>query len=249
MLILDEATSALDVATRDRLFAILRGLSREGIGIIIITHRMDEVETIGDSVTVLRSGSTVASLARGTWTRTDLVRLMTGSNGQTEGARKHASRSRAADAELVLSTEGLRLTEEGRPIDIEIHAGELIGLAGLEGHGQDAFLAGLSGSPIAGGSVIRHIADRQVQITSRHDAAQAGIAYVPKERRAESLFEWMSIRDNFALPTLKRDTHLGLVNHRGTLRRFVTYRDRLKHLSSDICATLSAHSVEAINKR
>ena len=80
ILILDEATSALDVATRDRLFAIVGDLSRRGAGVIFITHRMDEIEQIGDRITVMRSGRSVAELDRGQWTPQQLVRLMTGAD-------------------------------------------------------------------------------------------------------------------------------------------------------------------------
>src|SRR6185312_10777897 len=80
ILILDEATSALDVATRDRLFELVAELSRAGVGVIFITHRMDEIEQIGDRITVMRSGETVASLSRGAWTPRQLVGLMTGAD-------------------------------------------------------------------------------------------------------------------------------------------------------------------------
>ena len=80
ILILDEATSALDVATRDRLFALVSRLAAEGVGVIFITHRMDEIDQIGDRITVMRSGETVAGLGRGTWTPRELVRLMTGAD-------------------------------------------------------------------------------------------------------------------------------------------------------------------------
>src|SRR5262249_7330478 len=79
ILILDEATSSLDIATRDRLFSIVAGLSREGVGVIFITHRMDELAEIGDRVTVVRSGLTVGTRDRGAWTVPELVRMMTGS--------------------------------------------------------------------------------------------------------------------------------------------------------------------------
>ena len=78
ILILDEATSALNVVTRDRLFALIARLAADGVGVIFITHRMDEIEEIGDRITVMRSGETVASLSRGAWTPRQLVGLMTG---------------------------------------------------------------------------------------------------------------------------------------------------------------------------
>src|SRR4029078_13203978 len=79
ILILDEATSALDVATRDGLFAIVGELSRRRVGVIFITHRMDEIEQIGDRITVMRSGITVAELERGDWTPQQMVGMLRGS--------------------------------------------------------------------------------------------------------------------------------------------------------------------------
>ena len=117
ILILDEATSALDVATRDRLFAIINRLSSQGVGVIFITHRMDEITEIGDRITVMRSGDTVATLEPRQVDAGELVRLMTGSDRLARaGARggRVARESRRGD--VVLSARGLRL-RPGRPAD------------------------------------------------------------------------------------------------------------------------------------
>jgi ABC-type sugar transport system ATPase subunit len=227
ILILDEATSALDVATRDRLFAIVSRLSREGVGVIFITHRMDEITEIGDRITVMRSGDTVATLGRGEWTPRELVRLMTGSDALAETGRAEAQSADARRGDVVLSTRGLRLRPGGRPIDLELRAGELVGVAGLEGHGQSEFLEALGGAGAAEGEVVRHSKAGEVRILSPTHAAQHDIAYVPRERRLDSMFAWMSIRENFALPTLTDDTKLGLLSRRATRRRFDAYISRL----------------------
>ena len=228
ILILDEATSALDVVTRDRLFALIARLAADGVGIIFITHRMDEMEEIGDRITVMRSGETVASLTRGGWTPRELVRLMTGAEelvtvGQPD-TRPAASRRGAP----VLSVRGLRLRPDGRPIDLEVRAGELIGLAGLEGHGQNEFLEALWGEDVVAGEVIRHLPNRDVVVRSPVHAADCDIAYVPRERGLDSLFSWMTIRENFALPTLGLDSRLGWLSPRSSRRRLASYVDRLK---------------------
>lgn len=189
ILILDEATSALDVATRDRLFALIRERSATGTAVVFISHRMDEISEIGDRCTVMRSGETVGTLERGDATADELVRLMTGADHLTGDV---AERRRSDPGEVVLAAPGLTL-----------RAGELVGLAGLEGHGQDAFLQSLA---VTGGD---------------------DVAYVPRERRAESLFESKSIRENFGLVTLSRDTSRGLVSPRSTRDRLATYVDRL----------------------
>jgi ABC-type sugar transport system ATPase subunit len=130
ILILDEATSARDVQTRDRLFALVRERVAGGASAIFISHRMDEIADIGDRCTVMRSGETVATLARGEATAEELVRLMTGAEHL---AGEAAQRPHRAPGEVVLSVPGL-----------ELRAGELVGLAGLEGHGQDGFLRALA---------------------------------------------------------------------------------------------------------
>ena len=228
ILILDEATSALDVATRDRLFELVGELSRAGVGVIFITHRMDEIEQIGDRITVMRSGRTVAELDRGHWTPQQLVRLMTGSDAL--GKEGHDRLSAIADrrGSTVLSVRGLRLRPDGAPIDLEFKAGELIGLAGLEGHGGNTFLEALRGGIQTEGEVVRHLADgREAVIRTPSDAADREIAYVPRERRLDSVFSWMSIRENFALATLDRDTRLGCLRPRASRKRLRGYVDRL----------------------
>jgi ABC-type sugar transport system ATPase subunit len=227
ILILDEATSALDVATRDRLFAMVGALSRQGVGVIFITHRMDEIEKIGDRITVMRSGETVGEFNRGHWTPRQLVQLMTGADalgGEGQDRLESVAKRRG---DVVLSTRGLRLRPDGDPIDLEVHAGELIGLAGLEGHGGNTFLEALRGGVATEGQVVRHLDGREAVIGSPTDAADHDIAYVPRERRLDAVFSWMSIRENFALPTLARDQRFGWLRTRSSRRRLSAYVNRL----------------------
>jgi ABC-type sugar transport system ATPase subunit len=227
ILILDEATSALDVATRDRLFAIVGDLSLERVGVIFITHRMDEIEQIGDRITVMRSGVTVAELDRGNWTHHELVHLMTGA--EALGSEEHDQLAPVAERRgaTVLSVRGLRLRQGAQPIDLDINAGELVGLAGLEGHGGNTFLEALRGGIGTEGDVVRHVDRREVVVRTPADAADNDIAYVPRERRLDSVFSWMTIRENFALATLDRDSRFGWISQRSSRRRLRSYVDRL----------------------
>ena len=193
ILVLDEATSALDVATRDRVFALLRERVEAGAAVVFISHRMDEIAEIGDRCTVMRSGETVATLGRSSATADELVRLMTGGDHLTAESAKRPHRP--AD-DVVLNVPGL-----------ELHAGELVGLAGLEGHGQDDFLRSLAGA--------------------------RDVAYVPRERRAESLFESKSVRENFGIATLERDRVRGLLSHARTRARLQEYVERLSIVLGD----------------
>jgi ABC-type sugar transport system ATPase subunit len=226
ILILDESTSALDVATRDRLFATVRTYTSRGRTVIFISHRMDEIEDLADRITVLRSGRSVATLEREQTTGPELVRLMSGADHLTAGAepeKLHAGRERGPG---VLEARGIRLRPEAPPIDFRLSAGELVGLAGLEGHGQDAFLRTL-GNGAAQGEVARRHDGRSTVLRSAAQAASLGIVYVPRDRRAESLFPTLSIRDNFAAATLGADRRHGLLRRARSDGRLGRYRDQL----------------------
>lgn len=222
VLILDESTSALDVATRDRLFAIVRGLCAAGAAVILISHRMDEIEEMADRVTVLRSGESVATLERAQVSSEALVRHMTGSDHLTSGVPVVAPRARVR-GDVLLRTEGLRLGPHTEAVDFSIHAGELVGLAGLEGHGQDAFLRALNGGSVAAGRVVAG----EAAVSSPQDALSAGVVYVPRDRRGEAIFPTLSIGENFALPTLTQDRQMGLLRLRAANRRLSPYVEQL----------------------
>lgn len=227
VLILDEATSALDVATRDRLFEIVRRLSKQGVGVIFITHRLDEINELGDRVTVMRSGNTVAVLDRGTWTSRELVHLMTGTDRLVQHAREESKPLEQRLGDAVLSGNGLRLHPERAAFDVTIRAGELVGVAGLEGHGQDLFLNALRGGGAVDGVVVAHSDGDEIVVGSPSEAAAQGIAFVPRERR-QALFAWMSIRENFAMPTLDRDNRMGWLSMRATRVRFSHWAKRME---------------------
>ena len=197
VLVLDESTAALDVQTRDRLFAEMQRLKSEGCAILFISHRMDEVEEISDRVTVLRSGRTISTVDRGSMSIAELISDMTGTSNVVERG--------TLDRELgptVLAAEGIRLAPAAEPIDFALRRGELVGLAGLEGHGQDQFLRRLAGL-IDGEGVVAQV-PAGGESTRNPDSGRTGIAYLPRERRGESLFEPMSIRENSRCPPCRK---------------------------------------------
>ncbi|MGO9960876.1 MAG: sugar ABC transporter ATP-binding protein [Solirubrobacteraceae bacterium] len=220
ILILDEATSALDVAARDRLFVVLDRLRSAGVSTLFISHRMDEVEEIADRITVMRSGETVATLARGEATVRELVALMTGSQDAAGQMHPQAGGSARKPARVVVRTAGVRLNPTAQPIDIEIRASEIVGVAGLEGHGQDHFLRVLSGVTPSEGVVLCEQGDTLKPLRSPSDALARGIAYIPRDRREESIFESRSILENFQVTTLRADRKRGLMHRPHAERRF-----------------------------
>jgi ABC-type sugar transport system ATPase subunit len=228
VLILDEATSALDVAVRERLFGIVRRLAADGTGVVFISHRMDEIEELGDRITVMRSGCSVATVPRGEATMRDLVALMTGSDQAQESDAQARLATGRELGQVVLAARGLRLRPDARAFEFEVRAGELVGVAGLEGHGQDAFMHALRGVSDYEGSVVRIRENGgERQIGSPRGAFAQGIAYVPRERRSEALFERMPVHSNFAIPTLSRDSTAGVVSRRRTARRLDEWVSRL----------------------
>jgi len=212
VLILDEATSALDVATRDRLFEACRGLTARGGAVLFISHRMDEVEQVADRVTVLRSGESVGTLTQEQADMATLVHLMIG--GETLVQSEAAER--AEPGAVVLAGNGL-----------DLRAGEIVGLAGLEGQGQDEYLRALRGLAEGG----------------------TRVAYVARDRREESIFPPLSIRENFTASTLRQDTRAGLISTSRARERFNGYRDRLKirlGKDSDAITTLSGGNQQKV---
>jgi ABC-type sugar transport system ATPase subunit len=224
VLILDEATSALDVATRDRVFAVIRRLCAAGTAVIFISHRMDEIDELADRVTVLRSGESVATLERREATADVLVRHMTGEDHLTAGVET-VPRAARVRGDVRLRAEGVRLRPSSEPIDFELRAGELVGLGGLEGHGQDAFLHALRG---VRGFAAGGVAVNGEPLSSPARAFAAGVAYVPRDRRVESLFPSLSITENFGLPTLQRDRRAGFIGWRRAAERLHVYVERLR---------------------
>lgn len=225
ILILDEATSALDVADRDRLFAEVQQRCASGTAVLFISHRMEEIFEIAARVTVLRSGESVATLERQDTDSATLVRLMSGRELKEVMRAKEQPVPR--DSPVLLRAAGLTVRPSAPAFDFDLKAGEIVGIAGLEGHGQDEFIRALAGLlPSAAGQVMIEPAGRPVR--SAAAARNAGIEYVPRDRKGEGIYETLSISDNFAMPTLGQDRRWGLVSRRLNHQRFATYRERLK---------------------
>jgi ABC-type sugar transport system ATPase subunit len=249
ILILDEATSTLDVATRDRLFAVIRRLRAAGTGILFISHRMEEVEEIADRVTIVRSGEDVATLRRGEADVQRMVELMTGTSRAEQDLRQVPDASARVRDDVVVRVSGVRLHRQAAPIQAEIRAGELVGVAGLEGHGQDRFLRVLAGVPPADGEVLCLTDGRERTLRSAADALASGIAYVPKDRRGEGIFETRSILENFQVATLGTDRRHGLLRRSITERRFDGYADMMRIVTghrSNVITSLSGGTQQKV---
>jgi ABC-type sugar transport system ATPase subunit len=143
-----------------------------------------------------------------------------------------------------LAIERLRLAPAARPHDDQLGAGEILGLAGLDGHGQEAFLEMLAGlRPSAGGRVRVGLIDGSSAVVAGfRQAVRCGIAYLARDRRANGIFPSLSILDNFAIASLGRDCRLGLIDARRRRRRYERYRERLSIVAPAPQAPITALS-------
>jgi ABC-type sugar transport system ATPase subunit len=218
LLILDESTSALDIEDRDRLFAALRRFRDGGRSILFVSHRMDEIERIADRTTVLRSGRSVATLAAGDCSTERLLELMSTREGALAAEGAAPSRAACSRGEPRVSVRGLVLRPGAPPFDLDLRAGEIVGVAGLEGHGQVAFLECAAGLRRAPAGTVQ--ADRTA-IRSPRDAARRRIAFLPRDRKTEGIFGPLSVIDNVTASCLGRLARWGFL---GRARREATTR-------------------------
>ncbi|MEZ4563153.1 MAG: sugar ABC transporter ATP-binding protein [Thermomicrobiales bacterium] len=211
VLILDEPTASLTEAEAEQLFTAIETFKASGIGIIYITHRMQEIQRIADRITVLRDGQLVATVAAGGVSEQHLVELMTGRAIEALYPTVQSSPQRT-----MIEVNGLTLTS-GRIHDVSItaRAGEIVGLAGLVGSGKSEVGRAIFGAePILRGSVA--IGGQVVENPTPGAMLGHGVVYIPPDRRAEGLVSTRSVRENISLAALDRPTfsRMGLLRRR-----------------------------------
>ena len=191
LLILDEPTAALAAAEVARLFTVIRGLTAGGAGVIFISHRLQEVEAICDSILVLRNGSRAGTLPiDGRLDEQAVLELMIGD--PDPGPRSAAERS---IGETVLQLQGLRSGTAVRGVDLAIRRGEIVGLAGLQGQGQEELLEAVAGFRRVDGGTILHRGETVRPRLPRH-MIRRGVSLVPNDRQRQGLFADQSVGDN-----------------------------------------------------
>ncbi len=198
VLILDEPNSALNERETQRLFSILRELSADGITIIYVSHRLEEVFDIADRITVMRNGGVVTTVDKAATTMRQVVEAMVG----TSPAELFPVRAaRPSEGPPSLTIRGISLGDELHDIDFEARAGEIIGLAGLEGSGVATLLGVLFGTRRPTSGTVAY-ADGSGAPSSPTAAARRGISLVPADRRHQGLMLESSVESNIAQVTV-----------------------------------------------
>lgn len=249
VLILDEATASLHKAQVEVLFEVVRALRDDGVLVIFTSHRMDEVYDLCDRATVLRSGETIGEVALAQTSRGDLVEMMMGHRPEVTGIEEHEHHADAVAArEVVLEVRGLS-TDVLQDVTFSVHAGEILGLGGLQGQGQSELLAALYGAErIRGGEIVVDGTRRRFR-KPRH-AVTAGSALIPGNRTRDGLFSVRPILENLTLPSMgRRRIAAGLLS---MARERAAARDAVEQLSiklgdlGDSVSTLSGGNAQKV---
>jgi rhamnose transport system ATP-binding protein len=213
LLILDEPTSALTPAESGRLFKIIRTLRDNGKSVLLITHRLEEVEAIADDITVLRDGRHVATRPASEVNRAALVQMMVGRPIETLFARRQSS----GLGKEILRVEKLNLVGKFADVSFSLRAGEILGMAGLVGAGRTEIAQSLFGiRPPTGGRV--YLNGRPVLPRAPNQMLRLGLAYLPEDRDGQGLILPESIVENVTLPIVGRLARLGVLNRAGERR-------------------------------
>lgn len=209
LLIFDEPTSSLSASETTEVFRIVRDLKARGMGIIYITHRMDELRQIGDRVTVLRDGHTVHTGALADVSTHHLIAHMVGRNVEAIYEREHLE-----PGAPVLEVRDLSVKKTGiEKISLTLRAGEITGMAGLIGAGRTELCRAIFGiDSVDSGEVLLH--GQPLQLRSPREAVQAGIALITEDRQISGLALRMSIGDNVTMANVERISKFGILDHK-----------------------------------
>ena len=198
VLILDEPTSSLDDNEVEKLFVMMRRLKSQAVGIIFVTHFLEQVYAVCDGITVLRNGTLVGEYDIEELPRVKLVAAMMGKNFDDLAAIKHEGIRDFSNEPLEIDAKGLSHTGTIKPFDLEIHKGEVVGLTGLLGSGRSELARTIYGADKANAGSLK-VDGKTVKIKSPIDAVNLGMGLLPDDRKAEGIIGDLSVRENIIL--------------------------------------------------
>lgn len=199
ILILDEPTSSLNENEVELLFSLMRDLKRRNVGIVFITHFLEQVYAICDRITVLRNGELIGEYEVKELPRVELISKMIGKKFEGISELKNTKNKQInQNAPIVYEASGLSSTGGVKPFDFKIHKGEINGFTGLLGSGRSESVRAIFGADrVLGGKV--KLNGKQVKITKPRDAMENGIGYLPEDRKLDGIIADLSVRENIIL--------------------------------------------------
>ena len=212
IIIFDEPTATLTYREEEVLMRYIEALAREGRSAFYISHRLDEVRRLSSRITVLRDGVHVGELSAQDASRDEMVRLMAGRPPKIGAQTIRTS----ATTKPVLEVEGLTRAGEFANVSFTLHKGEILGVSGLIGSGRTELAKCIFGATRAQSGTIR-LEGKPVSFAGPFNAIQAGLIYLPEERKQDGIFPLLSIAENTALPTIERFTGFLHIRNRDML--------------------------------
>ena len=212
LLILDESSAALDFDSTERLFKKMRELKENGVAVFIVTHRIAELVRISDKATVMRDGKDVGVLEKKDLNEKNLIGLMTGRAESGEKSKSVAVQTKTDN--VVMRAENLVVWPESKPVNFEVKRGEIVGVTGLDGNGQDDFVKILAGVQESHGGITQ-ISDgngKFIKYNTLDDAKKNGISFVSGDRKKEGILPNLSIYENLVVPLYKKTSRAGFLS-------------------------------------
>jgi ribose transport system ATP-binding protein len=227
VVVMDEPTSSLEPREVDQLLELVASLRDQGIAVVYVSHKMDELFRVCDEVTVLRDGKLVHSGPVADLSRAQLVSHMLGRNADELQRLREKASHQVSDADPLLRVLDLSRRAQLSGISFDVRPGEVVGLGGLLGSGRTETLKAIAGAlPIDGGEVT--VGGRRVRAGSTSAALGSGVAMLPEDRKAEGIIPDLSVRDNIALAALPRLSRAGLVSDSRLDAIVKIYMERLR---------------------
>ena len=218
VLIMDEPTSALTESEIRELFAAMRGLTARGVGIIYISHRMEEIAQVGHRVTVFRDGRNVGTVDAAGSSVPSLIKMMAGRE-----LTEHFPRRRRAPGPELLRVEGLRRGKRLRDVSFTLREGEVVGIAGLLGAGRTELARAVVGADRPDGGRV-FVREREIHARGPADTVARGIGFLPEDRKTQGLVLGLAVQSNLGLPSAGRFSRFGVLDGKalaGLARKWV----------------------------
>ncbi len=211
VLILDESSAALDFDSTERLFKKMRELKEKGVAVFIVTHRIAELVRISDKATVMRDGKDVGVLEKKDLNEKNLIGLMTGRTESGEKSKTTALQTKTD--KVVMRAENLVIWPDSKPVNFEVKKGEIVGVTGLDGNGQDDFVKILAGVQESHGGTTEILDTNEnfLKYNSLDEAKKNGISFVSGDRKKEGILPNLSIYENLVVPLYKKTSKAGFL--------------------------------------